>query len=263
MSARLQPKDDLERELTPEPIAASAAGSIVLHLVLLGCVLAWGWTMGLFHHNLWGNPGAGSAMQVSLVSNALPLPNDQPVNKNVLTTDTPSPAPAPPSPKEKQAVDDKAIAISGKQKPKEKQQAPKTQKNQQQPQRDNMARYGEQNGSVIPRGMTSAGSNGPAQVGDNSFASMFGWYVDQINRKMSASWNRFEVDPRTPKGMRANIIFTIHRDGSASDVKLERSSGSPTLDRSCMRGAQRVDTFGALPGPYRQNTLSVFYYCEY
>jgi protein TonB len=262
MSAQLQRRDDLERELTPEPIAASAAGSIVLHAALVGSILAWGWTMGLFHHNLWGSTGAGSAMQVSLVSNALPLPNDQPVNQNVLTTDKPSTAPAAPSPKEKQIVDDKAIAISGKVKQQDKQQAPKTAKNQQ-PQRDNVARYGEQNGSVIPRGMPSAGSNGPAQVGDNSFASLFGWYVDQINRKMSTSWNRYEVDPRTPKGLRANIIFTIHRDGSASDVKLDRSSGSPTLDRSCIRGAQRVDTFGGLPGQYRQNTLSVFYYCEY
>jgi protein TonB len=262
MNAQYQPSNDLERELTPEPIAASAAGSIALHALLLGCALAWGWTMGLFHHNLWGSTGAGAAMQVSLVSTALPLPNDQPVNQNVLTTDKPSTAPATPSPKEKQIVDDKAIDLSGKVKPQDKQQAPKSARNQQ-PARDNVARYGEQNGTVIPRGMPSAGSNGPAQVGDNSFAAMFGWYVDQINRKMSASWNRFEVDPRTPRGTRANIIFTIHRDGSASDIKLDRSSGSPTLDRSCMRGAQRVDTFGQLPGAYRQNSLSVFYYCEY
>lgn len=262
MSAQVQSSDDLERELTPEPIAASAAGSLLLHAALLGCALAWGWTMGLFHHNLWGATGAGAAMQVNLVSNALPLPNDQPVNQNVLTTDTPSPAPAAPSVKEKQIVDDKAIAISGKVKPQDRQQAPKTQKNQPTP-RDNVARYGEQSGTVIPRGMQSAGSNGPAQVGDNNFASMFGWYVDQINRKMSASWNRYLVDPRTPKGLRANIVFTIHRDGSASEIRLDRASGSPTLDRSCINGAQRVDTFGQLPGAYRQNTLTVFYYCEY
>ena len=66
---------------------------------------------GLFHHNLWGNQGAGGAMQVSLVSNALPLPDNQPLNQNVLTTETPSPAPAAPSPKEQQAVDQTAIPI--------------------------------------------------------------------------------------------------------------------------------------------------------
>ena len=38
-------------------------------------------------------------MQVSLVSNAIPLPDNQPVNQNVLATETPSQALAPPAPK--------------------------------------------------------------------------------------------------------------------------------------------------------------------
>ena len=76
----------------------------------------------------------------------------------------------------------------------------------------------------------------------------FRWYVDQINRKMAQSWDKAQVDPRTPKGARVYLIFTIHRDGShepAADST--HSSGSPTLDSSCMRGVQRVDTFGQLP----------------
>jgi protein TonB len=44
---------------------------------------------------------------------------------------------------------------------------------------------------------------------------------------------------------------------------MSQSSGSPTLDRACMRAAQRVDTFGALPAQYNQNTLMTSYYCEY
>ena len=244
-------------------MAASVVGSLALHAALFGLVLAW--ALDFFPHNEWGSKGMGSTMQASLVSDALPLPADQPVNKNVLTTDTPSPAPAPPSPMVIQAVDDKAIPISGKVKQKPEQQKPssKTQKNQPQPVRDNVAHYGEQSGSIIPRGVQQHGNNGPAQVGDSDFQSMFGWYVDQINRKMTASWNRYEVDPRTPKGTRSYLVFTIHRDGSPTDVKLDRSSGSPTLDRSCIRGAQRVDTFGQLPGGYWQSVLKVSYYCEY
>ena len=266
MPSTKQNGERLEQELLPEPIAASAAGSLTLHGILLAAVLCWGWAMGLFHHNLWGSKGIGSNMQVSL-TNALPLPTDQPVNKNVLTTDTPSPAPAPPAPKAKEVVDDKAIPIANKvkQQPQQKQQqaAQKTQKNQPQPVRNNQARYGEQSGSVIPRGVQQHGNNDPAQVGDSDFQSMFGWYVDQINRKMSTAWNRYEVDPRTPHGTRVYILFTIHRDGTPSNVQLDRSSGSPTLDSSCKRGALRVDTFGALPPAYNQNTLKVSYYCEY
>lgn len=114
----------------------------------------------------------------------------------------------------------------------------------------------------MPHQMT-AGSTGPTTVGDNNFASLFPWYVDQINRKMSANWNKGQVDSRTPKGSRVYLTFTVHRDGSVSDLQLDRSSGSPTLDRSCQLAAQRVDTFGNLPPAYNQSMLKVSYYCEY
>jgi len=259
---------DPELGLHPEPIAASATGSLVLHGILLAVVLGWGWAMGLFHHNDWGSQGEGSTMQVSLASDALPLPPTE-VNKNVLSTETPSPAPAPPTPKPVEHIDDKAIPIASKVRqqtqPQQKQQPTqqKTQKNQPQPQRDNLAHYGEQSGSAIPHGVPKHGNFGPAQVGDSDFTSMFGWYVNQINQKMSQSWNRYEVDPRTPHGTRAFIAFVIHRDGSPTNIQMDRSSGSPTLDRSCLRGAQRIDTFGGLPPAYNQSTLKVSYYCEY
>ena len=120
-------KDDrLERELTPERIAAPAAGSVALHLALAGFIVGYGILGGFFHHNLWGDAGSGGAIQVNLVSSALPLPSDQPPNDNVLATQTPSKAPAEPAAKARQAEDETAIAIQGKKvKPKEKTQ-PKT-----------------------------------------------------------------------------------------------------------------------------------------
>jgi protein TonB len=264
VSGVLEGAEHLERELTPEPIAAPAIGSFALHGLLLAALVSYGLVSGLFHHNLWGNQGAGGAMQVSLVSNAIPLPNNQPLNNNVLTTEKPSQAPAPPSPKEQQKIDETAIPISGKQVKPKKENTPKTQQHQPQPLQDNVARYGEQNGTSIPRATTpQIASNGPAAVGDSDFASMFGWYVSQINTKMASVWNRFEVDTHTPRGSRVYLVFTIHRDGSPSDVRLDRSSGYPTLDRSCVNAARRVDTFGPLPPGYRQNTLMVSYYCEY
>lgn len=247
-----------------EPTAGPAMGSFVLHGVLLAALVFYGALSGLFHHNLWGNQGSGGAMQVNLVSNVLPLPNNQPVNENVLTTEKPSEAPALPSPKEQKQVDETAVPILGKQAKEKEKTTPKTQMHEPPPKQDNLARYGEQTGTVIPRNVQAQnGSNGPTAVGDNDFASRFGWYVDQINNKMANSWMKKEVDPGTPKGARVFLIFTIHRDGSPSDVQLDRSSGSPTLDRSCERGVQRVDTFGSLPPAYNQSTLKVSYYCEY
>jgi protein TonB len=264
MSGVLEGAELLERELTPEPIAGPAMGSFVLHGVLIAGLVFYTVLGGLFHHNLWGNQGAGGAMQVNLVSSAIPLPNNQPMNQNVLATEKPSPAPEAPSPKEQKTIDQTAIPILGKQvKPQEK-TTPKTQLHQPPPKQDNLARYGEQNGTSIPRAtQPQSASNGPTAVGDSDFASMFGWYVTQINIKMANSWYKQEVDPRTPKGARVYLIFTIHKDGSPTNVKLDKSSGSPTLDTSCARAVQRVDTFGGLPTAYTQSTLMVSYYCEY
>ncbi|MGA3035351.1 MAG: TonB family protein [Terracidiphilus sp.] len=253
--------EHLERELTPEHFAGPAAGSIGLHLMLAVFVISYAWFMGLFHHNVWGSPGAGGAMQVNLVSSALPLPAAQ-LNQNVLATETPSQAPAAPSPKQQQHADEKAIPILGKQaKPKPQPTPPKTQMHQPRPQQ-NVAQYGEQAGSLMPHTM-QPGAIGQTTVGDNNFASLYPWYVDQINRTMQQNWNKGQVDSRTPKGARIFMVFTIHRDGSVTELQLDRSSGSPTLDRSCLLAAQRVSTFGNLPAAYNQNMLKVSYYCEY
>jgi protein TonB len=44
---------------------------------------------------------------------------------------------------------------------------------------------------------------------------------------------------------------------------MSQNSGSQTLDRSCMRAAERVDSFGPLPPQYSQSTVMTSYYCEY
>jgi protein TonB len=264
MSNVLEGSEHLERELTPEPITGPAAGALLLHGALIALLIFYGVLSGLFHGNRWGNEGSGGAMQVSLTSNAIPLPNDQPLNKNVLTTETPSPAPAPPAPKEEHQVDETAIPIQGKQVKPKKQTAVKTQPHQQPVEQRNLAQYGEQNGTNIPRAtQAQTFTSGQTSVSDANFGSLYGWYVGQIDRKMDASGYRSMADPRTPKGARAYIEFNINRDGSHGDVRLDRSSGSPTWDNVCLRAAQRVDTFGPLPGQYRGGYLLVNYYCEY
>jgi protein TonB len=259
MNSILEGTEQLERELDGERMAGPAFGSVGLHLLLGAFVISYVWVMGLFHPNIWGSPGAGGAMQVSLTS-ALPLPAEQ-VNQNVLATETPSQAPAAPSPKQEQHVDEKAIPILGKPAKQKPHPAPKTQPHQPQPQ-ENVAQYGEEAGSLMPHEM-QAGTIGQTTVGDYNFASLYPWYVDQVNRTMKQNWNAGQVDSRTPKGARTYIVFTIHRDGSPSNVQLDRSSGSSTMDRACLLDAQRVSTFGSLPAAYNQSSLKVSYYCEY
>lgn len=259
MSTLLEGNERLENELTGEPIAAPATGSVLLHLGLVAAVVLYYIIGGFYKSNIWGGSTSGGAVRATITS-TIPLPSDQPPNENVLATEHPSPAPAPPQPKAAPRVDDDAIAIQGKN-AKKQPPAKKTPKSQQQP--TNKAQYGEQASNNMPRAIQGQTNPGPTSIQQGDFGSRFPWYVDGINRKMSISWNKGEVDPRTPKGTRVFLVFSLDRYGRPSNVQIDRSSGSPTLDRSCIRGVQRVDTFGNLPNGYNQSTLNVSYYCEY
>lgn len=262
MNSLLEDTEQQERPLARDPIGAPAVGSIALHVILFGGLLFYGMISGFFHHMTWGNPGQGGAIEVSLVSNALPLPSDQ-QNQNVLATETPSQAPAAPSPKAKQAEDEKAIPILGKQAKPEHKTTPKTQQHQPPP-RNNRAQYGEQAGSSMPRATQAlGGSNGPVNVSNGDFGSRFGWYVEIIKRKVDQNWYRAEVDPRTPNGATVQVYFKVNREGVPSNFKINSSSGSPTLDQSCLRATERVDTFGPLPSGSNDQWLDVTYDCTY
>ena len=250
----------LRRGAAVEPVVRPAMGSIVLHGLLFCTVVFYALIGGLFHHNTWGGTQGGGAIQVQITS-ALPLPAEK-VNDNVLATEKPSEAPAAPAPKQQQQVDTTAIPIVGKQTKPAVKNIPKTQQHQPPPKPDNKAQYGERSGTQMARSVQSSGS-GPTQVSEGDFGSRFPWYVDGINRKMGTMWNKVEVDSSTPRGARVFLVFTVRHDGSPSEVQIDRSSGSGSLDRSCVRAAQRVDTFGVLPAGYNQSTLKVSYYCEY
>ena len=262
MSSLLEGEERLERELSGEPLRAPATGALLLHLALgVAIFVSLG---GFFHSNTWGGSSSGGAIRVQVTS-SIPLPSDHPPNQNVLATDKPSSAPAPPAPKAAPVIDDKAIQIQGKQQKEKPKPVPATPPKVQQTVPQNRAQYGEQAANNMPRAVQGVSAPGPTSITQGDFGSRFPGYVDNINRKMSQTWNKGEVDPRTPKGTRVFLDFTIHRDGTvaATDVKIDRSSGSSTLDRSCMRALQRIDTFGALPGAYSGSSLNVSYYCEY
>lgn len=261
MGTWFQGGDHLQQELAPEPFGRPAAGSVLLHCGVVVAIVLYGIIGGFFHRNLWGGTGPGGAIQVN-ITNAIPLPSDHPPNQNVLATEKPSEAPAPPEPKTKQAEDETAIPIQGKTKKPQKEEIKPTPKRQPEPAPQNKAQYGEQAGTVMPRAQSGV-ANGPTTLSDANFGSLFGWYVDNINRKMDANGYRSLADPRTPKGAKATIEFRIHRDGSQSDVRLDQSSGSPTWDSVCVRAAQRVDTFGPLPNGYRGSYLQVYFDCTY
>lgn len=285
LAAAGQP-DPIEGEFTPDPIGRWLLWAVLFHIALIGGGFAFKLLSGLLPQNEWGGANSGQAIAVQLVSSAVPLPQDRPPSDNVLATEKPSEAPAPPAPKAKATEDQKAIAIPEKVTPVKKQEAQKHQEAvvppkpvkplptqqvarnvapQPLPKPQNRAQYGEQAASNQQRAMQTATTSANGQVSVSSGAKGFNypWYIEAMQRKFAESGFRNEVDPRTPVGTRAYILFTIRRDGTLTDVHMDRSSGSPTLDRACLRAAQRVDTFGPLPSPPGDGNASVSYYCEY
>jgi protein TonB len=110
---------------------------------------------------------------------------------------------------------------------------------------------------------TNQGPNNPVNIRGGDFGSQYPYYVEAIKRKVASNWYQQQVDPGTRTGSRVYLNFSVSRDGVPSGARIETSSGSPTLDTSCLRAVQRSDTFGPLPGGYTQNSISVEYYCEY
>ena len=116
--------------------------------------------------------------------------------------------------------------------------------------------------------MPKAAANNPnasssVAVTGGDFGSRFGWYVDVIKRKVAQNWLLPEVATGTPVGATVYIQFSVGRDGSVSGARIATSSGSSSLDSSCLHAVERVDTFGVLPSGYIDSSLSVLYHCTY
>ncbi len=263
------PIDIEDRYERRDPFGAPFAESFGLHLLLVGALAASVWLHTRIHGNEWGQNLDAGAIQANLVSNApsVPLPQTQKATDNVLATENPSPAPAIEKQQTAPAPDLKAIPIPVKTPAKQPPPKPQTQQEQKHPQPQqtpkDRANFGEQQPSSLPRSMAQQqpGPSAPVTVtGGGGFR--YPYYVSIIQRKTAENWLRNEVDPSTPSGAKAYIFFSIARDGSPSEVRVGQSSGSASLDQSCMRAVQRVDSYGPLPAGYNGSSLQVSYYCE-
>src|SRR6185437_6820080 len=244
-------------------------GSLLLHAGFIAAIALATFATHFMHHNEWGNQQAPGAIQATLVSSApaLPLPQDTPPTPNVLATETPSPAPAPPLPSIASVPPPDAIPIAERKTPPppkkhvEKQPAPKQKqaheerpapKHAQPTTRQHTAQYGEAPATEMPRSVapTQNGPQQPVSVTGGSNGFNYPWYVSLIQRKVSQAWYTQEVDPRTPYGAQVRVTFSISKDGTPSNIRVEQSSGSSSLDTSGLRAVQRVENFSALPSGY-------------
>ena len=93
--------------------------------------------------------------------------------------------------------------------------------------------------------------------------SQLGGYIEAAKNKVAQKWNSSEVAGNTPAGATVYIQFAIRRRGNHAAPTMETSSGYSSLDVSCLRAVNRIQTFDHLPTSYNGDSLTVLYHCTY
>src|ERR1700736_1888640 len=229
------------------------AWSVGLHVGITAAALIYSAVYSGPSGDTWGAGGGGEAIGATLVS-TVPLPANPSQTKNVLANESKGVTQS--QPKIEEGEPD-ALEIQGKNakiKPKKKQERAAKEKPLPAPEEEtNQVAFGEGGPVSGPYGTFAAGgAKGGFGItgGGGDFGTKFGWYVQIIQRKVSENWLKYEVDPRISTAERVYITFDVARDGHPFNVRVEQSSGVPSLDVSATRALQRIDTFGPLPPEY-------------
>ena len=244
--------------------------SIVLHSLAVGAALLVSATAAqaddFIDACVLSSGGGGDAIGATLVS-TVPLPASPRPTQNVLANESKGLTESQPK---IEAKEPDAIEIQGKNakiKPKKKQITESKAKPQAAPEPDdNQVAFGEGGPVSGPYGSFTSGATKGGfgfQGGQGDFGSRFAYYVDVVRRKVSDNWMKYEVDPRISDARRVYIYFEINRSGQPSNIRVEQSSGIPSLDQSAARALQRIDTFGPLPAGYNGNSVAVEFWFDY
>jgi TonB family protein len=103
----------------------------------------------------------------------------------------------------------------------------------------------------------------PSLEGVKRPGSQLNGYIEAAKNKVAQKWDSAEVAGNTPAGATVFIQFTIRRRGNHEVPTMETSSGSSSLDGSCLRAVDRIRTFDHLPRSYNGESLTVLYHCTY
>lgn len=240
-------------------------GSVGLHVALFALALFGYLIPGRRGESWGGTTGAGGAISATLVS-SIPLPRPPTETQNVLANESKGLTESQLREVEKEqpkAIDIPApdVKLKGVQKAPKKPPPKEIAKVD-----ENKVPFGEGGPVSGPYGSFSAGNTRGGLSftgGTGDFGSRFGWYVDAVRRKVSENWLKYEVDPRVDAARRVYITFDINRSGAPDNIRVEQTSGVPSLDLSAMRALQRIDTFGPLPPEYSGRYVSVEFWFDY
>ena len=114
-------------------------------------------------------------------------------------------------------------------------------------------------GSSVPGLNPSAGvQGGVGLVGGVDGDFPFVWYLQQVQTRITANWNRVS----NSQG-RVQIYFRIAKDGSLDRVRVEIPSGNSAMDESARMAVLRAAPLQRLPEGYEGQYLGVRFWFTY
>src|ERR1700674_4847250 len=111
---------------------------------------------------------------------------------------------------------------------------------------------------AAPPGAAKGSTAGKVAVGALTVTAVnqefpYNYYFAQIQSRIEETWTRSPVG----NDAHAVISFTIHADGSISDLRVRESSGFDTYDLAALRAVQNAAPFAPLPRAYTISQTSL------
>jgi protein TonB len=230
--------------------------------------------------NRWAGPGGGSdSVNVKLVGNSgVPMPKTPSLNESNVVDPSKSlwkndVKPEPPQPKKEEIVPPdlkKVPDFKTLEKPNKKPPPPPKQNKAFEPKVPNPenAIPGRNLGSAsVPTGAgTVPGSSSTPGLavkseGGGDFASRYGWYIESVKRRIQSNWLQNTIDPgvRAARTAHAVVQFTINKDGSVKDIRIQTSSGNLSMDNSGLRAIMQSNPMPSLPPDYSGTYVQVLF----
>lgn len=113
------------------------------------------------------------------------------------------------------------------------------------------------NSGKIGVGTFGAGQGGPGGYGTGTgVAFPFPWYIDRVIDKVEESWIKPYIQNSEGQNYEAVVYFVITRTGQVKDVKVEKSSNIPAMDRSAESAVYNSQPFPPLPTQWTEPDLA-------
>ncbi len=246
----------------PEPLLQSFWGSVLLHALAIGGLLAAGVVERGSRLQLGDAHGGGlGAVMVNPVA-TIPLENRGGL-ENPVANDTESLVPEAPMPKAKPAPKVKApppdaIPLKSEKdlkRPRDAGSQPNKYRDQQKYDQSRLYSNAGQRVNTPQFGMTGGGG---VNVGNNSpFGERYGAYAALIRDAVTRNWKTSDVNPRLMTAPAVVVTFTIQRDGTVTNVSVSQKSGIEPLDISAQRAVLDSAPFQPLPAGFPRSQADV------